>query len=102
MAPGHMAPEQQMRPGGMMGRGGMMGGGGMGGAGGMGGMMNGMMRGMTGGGSRTPAYDAVTINGKRYPGTDPLEVRRGDRVRVHRRSPPTARPEAFASPSRVT
>ena len=59
--------------GGMMG--GMMGGG-------MGRMMEGMMgRGMMGGG-HTPAYDTMTINGKAYPATEPLKVRRGERVRL--------------------
>lgn len=50
--------------GGMMG--GMMGGG-------MGRMMGGMMGGgMMGMGSPTPVYDAMTINGKAYPATEPL------------------------------
>ncbi len=63
--------------GGMMG--GMMGGGmgrmmeGMMGPGGMGGMM---------GGGRTPAYDTMTINGKAYPATEPLRVRKGEQVRL--------------------
>jgi FtsP/CotA-like multicopper oxidase with cupredoxin domain len=63
--------------GGMMGR--MMGGGmgrmmeGMMGRGGMGGMM---------GGGNTPAYDTMTINGKAYPATQPLKVRKGERVRL--------------------
>jgi FtsP/CotA-like multicopper oxidase with cupredoxin domain len=64
--------------GGMMGR--MMGGGMMGGMGGMmggGGGMGGMM-----GGSRTPAYDTMTINGKAYPATASLTVRKGERVRL--------------------
>ncbi|HEV8309961.1 MAG TPA: multicopper oxidase domain-containing protein, partial [Methylomirabilota bacterium] len=67
--------------GGMMGR--MMGGGMMGGMGSMGGMMGGgggMGRMM--GGSRTPAYDTMTINGKAYPATAPLTVRKGERVRL--------------------
>jgi len=55
--------------GGMMG---MMGGGMMGG-GGMGGMMR---------GRHTPAYDTMTINGKAYPATTPLRVRRGERLRL--------------------
>jgi FtsP/CotA-like multicopper oxidase with cupredoxin domain len=50
--------------------------------GGMGGMMGrGMMGGMMAGG-HTPAYDAMTINGKAYPGTQPLAVRQGERVRL--------------------
>lgn len=54
--------------------GGMMGG--MGGmiGGGMGGMMDGGMMGM---GGQTPAYDTMAINGKAYPATEPLRVRRG-------------------------
>ncbi|MBI4638636.1 MAG: multicopper oxidase family protein [Candidatus Rokubacteria bacterium] len=62
--------------------GGMMGGGGMGGRG-MGGMMGGMMRGgrmMGGGHERT--YDTMTINGKAWPATAPLRVRKGERVRL--------------------
>ncbi len=59
--------------------GGMMGGG-------MGRMMEGMMggRGMGGmmGGGNTPAYDMMTINGKAYPATQPLPVRKGERVRL--------------------
>ncbi len=65
------------RMGGMMGgMGGMMGGrgGGMMGRGGMGGMM--------GGGAHGPAYDIMTINGKAYPATEPLRVRKGERVRL--------------------
>lgn len=61
--------------GGMMGRGmgGMMGGRGMGG----------MMGGGTGGRDRHDrAYDVMTINGKAYPATPPLEVRKGERVRL--------------------
>ncbi|HEU5393230.1 MAG TPA: multicopper oxidase family protein, partial [Candidatus Methylomirabilis sp.] len=65
------------------GMGGMMGGG-MGG--GMGRMMEGMMggRGMGGmmGGGQDPAYDTMTINGKAFPATEPLRVRKGERVRV--------------------
>jgi multicopper oxidase len=57
-----------MRGGGMMG-GGMMGRG-------MGGMM------MGGGSPNTPAYDTMTINGKAYPATEPLQVRKGERVRL--------------------
>src|SRR3989442_15823575 len=60
-------------------RGGMMGGG-------MGGMMREMMggRGMGGmmRGADEPAYDLMTINGKAYPATEPLRVKRGERVRV--------------------
>jgi len=72
--------------GGMMG--GTMGGRGMGGmmGGGMGRMMEGMMggRGMGGmmGGGNMPAYDTMTINGKAYPATEPLRVRKGERVRL--------------------
>ncbi len=48
----------------------------------MGGMMGGgMMGGMMGGGQH-PAYDAMTINGKVYPATEPLRVRKGERVRL--------------------
>jgi FtsP/CotA-like multicopper oxidase with cupredoxin domain len=70
--------------------GGMMGGmgGQMGGrsGGGMGGMMEGMMgRGGMGsmmGGGQMPAYDTMTINGKASPATEPLRVRKGERVRL--------------------
>jgi FtsP/CotA-like multicopper oxidase with cupredoxin domain len=55
-------------PGGMMS--GMMGGRGTGG----------MMRGM-GRGAHELAYDLMTINGKAYPATEPLRVRRGERLR---------------------
>ncbi|MGH7407275.1 MAG: multicopper oxidase family protein, partial [Candidatus Methylomirabilales bacterium] len=58
--------------------------GGMGGmmGGGMGGMMGGQgMGGMMGGGQH-PAYDTMTINGKAYPATEPLRVRKGERVRL--------------------
>ncbi len=67
--------------GGMMGR---MGGGmgrmmeGMMGRGGMGGMMGGQMSGR----GHEPAYDTMTINGKAYPATTPLTVRKGERVRL--------------------
>jgi FtsP/CotA-like multicopper oxidase with cupredoxin domain len=65
--------------GGMMGRmGGMM-------RGGMSGMMGGMMgRGGMGGmmEAQHPAYDTMTINGKAYPATEPLRVRKGERVRL--------------------
>ncbi|MGH7356027.1 MAG: multicopper oxidase family protein [Candidatus Rokuibacteriota bacterium] len=67
------------RPGGMMsgmmgGRGmsGMMGGGMMGGRG-----MSGMMR-----NAEEHAYDVMTINGKAYPATEPLRVKKGERVRL--------------------
>ncbi len=71
-----------------------------GGRGGMGGMMGGMMRGGMGrmmegmmgrggggmggmmGDSQQPAYDTMTINGKAYPATQPLKVRKGERVRL--------------------
>ena len=72
--------------GGMMGGGmrGMMGGRGMGGMmGRMGGMMGrGGMGGMMGGGANRPAYDTMTINGKAYPATSPLPVRKGEHVRL--------------------
>ena len=64
--------------GGRGGMGGMMGGG-------MGRMMEGMMgRGMGGmmGGGQHPAYDVMTINGKAFPATQPLRVRKGERVRL--------------------
>ncbi|MBI2115365.1 MAG: multicopper oxidase family protein [candidate division NC10 bacterium] len=63
----------------------MMGGGmgrmmeGMMGGPGMGGMMGGGMMGM---GGQTPAYDTMTINGKAYPATELLHVRKGERVRL--------------------
>lgn len=68
-----------------------------GGRGEMGGMMSGMRgRGMMGGGmmgrgmggmmgegsQSMPAYDTMTINGKAYPATVPLQVRKGERVRL--------------------
>jgi FtsP/CotA-like multicopper oxidase with cupredoxin domain len=54
--------------------GGMMGGmGGMMGRGGMGAMM---------GGGQTRTYDTMTINGKAFPATTPLRVRKGERVRL--------------------
>jgi FtsP/CotA-like multicopper oxidase with cupredoxin domain len=54
-------------------RGGMMGGG----------MMGRGMGGMMGGGSQNmPAYDTMTINGKAYPATEPIRVRKGERVRL--------------------
>ncbi len=70
---------------GTAGSGGSMGGGmgrmmeGMMGGRGMGGMMGGGMMGM---GGQTPAYDTMTINGKAYPATEPLRVRKGERVRL--------------------
>jgi FtsP/CotA-like multicopper oxidase with cupredoxin domain len=69
----------------MGGRGGMMGGrGGMMGGRGMGGMMGGRgMGGMMGrGAAHEPAYDTMTINGKAYPATEPLRLRKGERVRL--------------------
>jgi FtsP/CotA-like multicopper oxidase with cupredoxin domain len=61
-------------------------GGGMGGMmRGMRGMMGGMMSGGMGsmmGGGHTPAYDTMTINGKAYPATQPLKVRKGEQVRL--------------------
>jgi FtsP/CotA-like multicopper oxidase with cupredoxin domain len=75
-----------------------------GGRGGMGGMMSGMMGGMMGGGMggmmggrgmggmmgggtggrdrHGRAYDVMTVNGKAYPATQPLSVRKGERVRL--------------------
>ena len=63
-----------------------------GGRGEMGGMMGGMMGGgmmgrgmggmMGGGHHSTPAYDTMTINGKAYPATEPIRVRKGERVRL--------------------
>jgi len=59
--------------------------------GGMGGMMGQTMRrGMMGGrgempgreASEEPAYDTMTINGKAWPATEPLRVRKGERVRL--------------------
>ena len=59
--------------------------------GGMGNMMRDMMggRGMGGmmgegmmGGGHEPAYDAMTINGKAYPATAPLRLRKGERARL--------------------
>jgi FtsP/CotA-like multicopper oxidase with cupredoxin domain len=52
-----------------------------------GGMMGGMMRGMGGMmGGRPSAghaeYDTMTINGKVYPATEPLRVKKGERVRL--------------------
>jgi FtsP/CotA-like multicopper oxidase with cupredoxin domain len=58
------------------------------GGGGMGGMMGrGMMRGggmMRGMGRRAdePAYDTMTINGKAWPSIEPLQVKRGERLRL--------------------
>ena len=52
----------------------------------MGGMMGGRgMGGMTGGmrrGTSEPAYDTMTINGKAWPVTEPLHLKRGERVRL--------------------
>ena len=66
-----------------------------GGRGSVGGMMSGMMggrrmgemmggRGMGGmmGRNHEPAYDVMTINGKAYPATEPLRVKKGERVRL--------------------
>jgi FtsP/CotA-like multicopper oxidase with cupredoxin domain len=69
-----------------------------GGRGGMGGMMGGMMRGGMGrmmdgmmgrggmggmmGEGGEHAYDTMTINGKAYPATQPLKIRKGERVRL--------------------
>jgi len=64
---------------GRRGMGGMMGGGMMGGRG-MGGMMGGGM--MHGRAMHEPAYDTMTINGKAYPATEPLLLRKGERVRL--------------------
>jgi FtsP/CotA-like multicopper oxidase with cupredoxin domain len=60
-------------PGGMMG-GMMRGGGGMMGGRGMGGMM--------GGRHAPPAYDTMTINGKGWPATEPIHLKRGERLRL--------------------
>jgi multicopper oxidase len=71
--------------GGMMDRMGGQRGGQMGGmsGGGMARMMEGMMgRGGMMGGGHGPAYDTMTINGKAYPATTPLTVRKGERVRL--------------------
>jgi len=64
---------------GMMGDGGMRG---MMGGRGMGGMMGG--RGMGGmmHDAEGHAYDVMTINGKAYPATEPLRVKKGERVRL--------------------
>jgi len=56
------------------------------GRGGMGRMMKGMMGrggmgGMMGAGGE-PVYDTMTINGKAYPATQPLKIRKGERVRL--------------------
>ncbi|MGH7313462.1 MAG: multicopper oxidase family protein, partial [Candidatus Rokuibacteriota bacterium] len=63
---------------------GVAGGRGMMGGRGMGGMMGGRgMGGMMGGASaNTPPYDTMTINGKAYPATEPLHLRKGERVRL--------------------
>ncbi|HVQ77127.1 MAG TPA: multicopper oxidase family protein [Candidatus Binatia bacterium] len=59
-----------------------------GGRGGMGGMMGrGMMGGrgmggMMGGNTHDVPYDVMTINGKAYPATERLRVRKGERVRL--------------------
>lgn len=60
-----------------------------GGRGRMGGMMGGMMSGGMGrmmdrmmSGGHMPAYDTMSINGKAYPATEPLKVRKGERVRL--------------------
>jgi FtsP/CotA-like multicopper oxidase with cupredoxin domain len=72
--------------GGRGGMGGMMGGGGVMMGGGKGRMMDGMMgqggMGSMVGGDHTPVYDTMTINGKAYPATEPLRVRKGERVRL--------------------
>jgi FtsP/CotA-like multicopper oxidase with cupredoxin domain len=79
-----LPPTREGTGGGRGGMGGMMGG--------MGGMMRGMGRGMMGGQGTgtmmgrgqpgTPAYDTMTINGKAYPATEALRVRKGERVRL--------------------
>jgi FtsP/CotA-like multicopper oxidase with cupredoxin domain len=54
-------------------------------AGRRGGMMGGMMGGRMGrmmGGGNAHLYDTMTINGKAYPATQPLQVRQGERVRL--------------------
>jgi len=65
--------------GGMMG--GMMRGGSMMGGRGMGGMMGGGMMGRRAK-AHEPAYDTMTINGRAYPATVPLRLRKGERVRL--------------------
>jgi FtsP/CotA-like multicopper oxidase with cupredoxin domain len=65
--------------GGMMG--GMMRGGSMMGGRGMGGMMGGGMMGRRAK-AHEPAYDTMTINGRAYPATEPLRLRKGERVRL--------------------
>ena len=88
-----VAPTAEGTAGGRGGMGGMMGGmmRGMMGGRGMGGGMGGMMRGrgmggmMGGGGGRDRhgnAYDVMTVNGKAYPATRPLRVRKDERVRL--------------------
>src|SRR5439155_25810500 len=52
-----------------------------GGRGSMGGMMGGGMGGMMRGADE-PTYDLMTINGKAYPATEPLRMKRGERVRL--------------------
>lgn len=49
---------------------------------GMDGMMAGMMGAMGMNGAKTWPYDTMTINGKAWPATQPLRVRRGERVRL--------------------
>jgi hypothetical protein len=39
-----------------------------------------------------PAYDTMTINGKAYPATQPLTVRRGERVRLGSSTPARTTP----------
>jgi len=67
--------------GGMMGDGGMMEDDSSDGDDMMGGMMGGgMMQGMMD--NDGPAYDTFTINGKAFPATEPLKVKRGERIRL--------------------
>ena len=75
-----LPPTGEGTVGGRGGMGGMMRGGGMMGGRGMGGTMGGGM--MRREASHEPAYDTMTINGKAYPATEPLRVRKGERVRL--------------------
>ena len=72
-----LARTQEGTAGGRGSMGGMMGGMMGGGMRNMGGMMGGMMS-----GGHHPAYDTMTINGRAYPATLPLNVRKGERIRL--------------------
>ena len=52
------------------------------GGGGMGRMMGGRGMGNMMGSDGERAYDVMTINGKAYPATEPLRVKKGERVRL--------------------